>query len=329
MKRIVIISFLLIAGNICSAQVWFKDDPFAHTYSIVAIDQETGDMGVAVQSHWFSVGTIVSWGKPGVGVVATQSLVNVSFGPKGLELLEAGDSPKEVLDKLLEEDEGREYRQVSVLGRNGEVAAFTGQKCIAEAGHQIGKGFSVQANLMEYPTVWPAMARAFESSKDLPLAERMIAALEAAEAEGGDIRGRQSAAILVVSGKPTGKIWVDRKVDIRVDDHPSPLLELKRLLSVHRAYGHMNAGDLAIEQGDFQTAMKEYAAAESMFPENIEMKFWHAINLANTGKVMDSLPLFLQVFKKEERWRKLTQRLTKNGLLTVSKVDLQKILTVK
>jgi len=329
MKQLIIIICLLIAGDYCLAQFKLNEDPLAHTYSIVAIDYKNGDMGVAVQSHWFSVGTLVTWGEPGVGVIATQSLVNVEFGPKGLALLESGVSPNDALEKLLVEDEGRDFRQVAILNRNGEVATHTGKKCIEEAGHQVGKGFSVQANLMEYPTVWPAMAKAFEEGENLPLAERMVAALEAAEAAGGDIRGRQSAAVLVVSGKPTGKIWVDRKVDIRVDDHPTPLEELKRILKVHRAYEHMNAGDLALEHGDFQKAMQEYANAESMFPDNVEMKYWHAVNLANTGKVMESLPLFMQVFRKEERWRKLTPRLIKNGLLTVSEVDLHKILTVK
>lgn len=313
-----------VISNIYS-QTFFSDNPLTHTYSIVAYDSETGDIGVAVQSHWFSVGTVVCWGEAGVGVIATQSFVNASFGPRGLELLKKGKSPQEVVDELIQSDEGRDFRQLAVLDAKGNAAAYTGKNCIQPAGHIVGKGFSVQANLMSTDKVWPAMAEAFQKSKG-PLAERMMAALEAAETAGGDIRGKQSAAMLIFSGKPTGKIWEDKLVDLRVDDNPEPLKELKRLLKVHRAYEHMNNGDMAVEKNDMEKAMKEYSAAMEMFPENLEMKYWTAVTLANSGRFNEALLLFKEVFSKDKNWKDLTPRLIPNGLLKVSEKEIKEII---
>ncbi len=322
------ILFLLLIGSTTRgrAQQTYGAEPLAHTFSIVAIDPQTGEMGVAVQSHWYAVGTIVSWGEAGVGVVATQSFVNPAFGPDGLVMLRQGKSAQEVLETLIESDEGRDVRQLAILDRRGRVATHTGAKCIEAAGHYQGDGFSVQANLMLNDQVWPAMARAFESSAGQPLAERLLATLEAGQAAGGDIRGQQSAALLVVAAEGTGMPWVDRKVDLRVDDHPKPIAELRRLLRVHRAYGHMNAGDLAVEHGETEKAMQEYAAAEALFPDNLEMQYWHAINLANLGRTKEALPMFKRIFKKDPNWKTLTPRLTKNGLLTVDEATLKAIL---
>src|SRR5216683_3846227 len=192
-----------------------------HTFSIVARDPATGELGVAVQSHWFSVGAMVPWAEAGVGAVATQSFVDASYGPLGLELMRAGRSAPEALRGLLAADDGRDVRQVAMIDAQGRVAAHTGSKCIAAAGNLVGANYSVQANLMEKPSVWPAMARAFEAATG-DLTDRLLAALEAAQREGGDIRGQQSAAILVVSGKPTGRAWIDRKVDLRVEDSADP-----------------------------------------------------------------------------------------------------------
>ena len=320
--------FLFIFFNSVSvyyAQQYKSDSPFAHTYSIVAFDPETGDMGVAVQSHWFSVGTVVSWGEAGVGVIATQSFVNASFGPRGLDLLKQGKSPQEVVDELITSDEGREFRQLAVLDANGKAASFTGKNCIQPAGNIVGDGFSVQANLMSNDKVWPAMAEAFKNSTG-PLAERMLIALEAAENAGGDIRGRQSAALLVVCGKSTGKIWEDKLVDLRVDDSSEPLVELSRLLKVHRAYEHMNNGDLAVEKNDMEKAMLGYSAAMQMFPENLEMKYWTAITLANNGKFDRALPMLKDIFANDKNWRELTPRLIPNGLLNVTEQQLADIM---
>lgn len=317
--------FLMIISISIFSQPYNPNSPLAHTYSIVAIDPVTGDMGVAVQSHWFSVGTIVSWGEAGVGVIATQSFVNASFGPKGLELLKSGMTPQQVVDKLINEDEGRDFRQLAILDSKGNVAAYTGKNCIQPAGHLTGKGYSVQANLMMNDKVWPAMAKAFENSKG-SLAERLLIALEAAQSVGGDIRGKQSAAILVVRAKSTGKVWEDRLVDLRIDDSNEPLKEMRRLLKVHQAYQHMNNGDLAVEKNDMAKAMEEYSAAMKMFPNNLEMKYWTAVALANKGNLKEALPLFKEIFKKDKNWKTLTPRLIPNGLLTVDEKTLKEIL---
>lgn len=312
--------------SILNAQLYKTDSPLAHTYSIVAYDEKTGDMGVAVQSHWFSVGTIVTWGEAGVGVVATQSFVNPVFGPGGLELLKKGKTPQEAVDELIKSDEGREFRQLAILDSKGRAASFTGKSCIQPAGNIVGKGFSVQANLMSNDNIWPAMEKAFINSKGA-LAERMLVALEAAENAGGDIRGKQSAALLVVRAKSTGKIWEDRLVDLRVDDNEAPLVELRRLLNVHRAYEHMNNGDLAIEKNDMDKAMYEYSSAMKMFPENLEMKFWTAVALANKGNAKEALPLFREIFNKDKNWRELIPRLLPNGLLKVTPDQVKEILS--
>lgn len=320
---------ILIAlfGLAITAQAQYKrENPLTHTYSIVAYDSLTGEIGVAVQSHWFSVGTVVTWAESGVGAIATQSFSNPAFGPQGLALLKTGLNAEQTLTALLASDAGSAYRQVGVIDATGLAAAHTGEKNIKAAGHIVGKNYAVQANLMEKETVWPAMAKAFEASAGKPLAERLILALEAAQAEGGDIRGKQSAAVLVVSGQPTGKSWIDRKVDLRVDDHAEPLKEIRRLWEVHQAYEYMNAGDIATEEGDFEKASVLYKKAEQMFPENLEMQYWHAINLANVGKVDEALPMFKSIFKSDPKWKTLTPRLIGNGLLTVSEADLKKIL---
>ncbi len=324
MKIKIFLTIILITSS-TFAQTYLRNEPFAHTYSIVAFDPQTGDMGVAVQSHWFSVGTIVSWGEAGVGVIATQSFVNASFGPRGLALLKQGKSPQQVVDELIKSDEGRDFRQLAVLDSKGRAASFTGAKCIQPAGNIVGENFSVQANLMLNDKVWPAMAESIKNSKG-PLAERMLAALEAAEVSGGDIRGKQSAALLVVRGKSTGNVWEDRLVDLRVDDHSEPLIELRRLLTVHRAYEHMNNGDLAVEKNDMDKAMAEYSAAMKMFPDNLEMKYWTAVALANKGNISDSLPMLKEIFSKDNNWKTLTPRLVTSGLLNVDEKTLNEII---
>ncbi|MFD2245782.1 DUF1028 domain-containing protein [Pontibacter ruber] len=318
-----------MAANTAKAQVYKAEEPLAHTYSIVARDPKTGEMAVGVQSHWFSVGTAVPWAEAGVGVVATQSFTNKSFGMRGLELLKNGKSPQEALDILLADDEGREVRQVSIMDAQGRVATHTGKQCIRYAGHVTGKDFSVQANMMLTDKVWPAMAKAFEQSVGKPLAERVLLAMEAAEREGGDIRGKQSAALVVVRGKASGQPWDDKLIDLRVDDHEKPLEELARLLKVYRAYEHMNNGDLAVEKGEMEKAMQEYGKAETMFPNNLEMKYWHAIGLANNGDVNGAIKLLRDVYKKDKNWKELTTRLPEVGLLTLPPQDLQKVLDVK
>lgn len=302
--------------------------PLVHTYSIVARDPATGALGVAVQSHWFQVGPIVPWAEPGVGAVATQSFVEVSYGPRGLDLMRAGKSPKEALDQLTEADEHRAVRQVAMVDARGRVAAWTGESCIPAAGHQTGEGYSVQANLMDKPTVWGAMAKAYEGSAGKPLAERLLAALDAAEAEGGDIRGRQSAALLVVSGDKPAESWGGRKVDLRVDDHPDPLGELRRLYGLHLAYEAMNAGDEAMAAGDTAAAVRHYSDAVGRAPDIVELPFWQAVTLFSEGREEEALPIFREVFAAEPRWAELVTRLPGVGLLPKEPEALEKILSV-
>jgi uncharacterized Ntn-hydrolase superfamily protein len=324
MKSIML--FLLIIPVFIGSQT-YNGEPLTHTFSIVARDAETGEIGVAVQSHWFSVGSIVSWAEAGVGAVATQSLVNVSFGPRALTLLKDGKTPDEAARILLDSDEGSAFRQLAIIDAEGRVTAHTGTKCIADADHITGEGFSVQANMMLNKKVVPAMAKAYENSKG-PLAERMMAALQAAQDAGGDIRGQQSAAILVVRGEATGDIWKDRLIDLRVEDHPEAVNELARVLKVFRAYEHMNNGDLAIEHGDEEKALQEYGAAQKMFPDNIEMKYWTAVSLANIGRVDEALPLFREIFENDKNWHKLTKRIAENGMLNTDKATLNTIINV-
>jgi uncharacterized Ntn-hydrolase superfamily protein len=242
-----------------------------------------------------------------------------------LELLKKGMTAQEVVDHLISTDEGRDVRQLAIVDSKGNSAGYTGSKCISEAGHIVGDNYSVQANMMLNNTVWGAMSKAFENSKG-PLAERLISALEAAQNEGGDIRGKQSACLLVVKGVATGNLWEDRLIDLRVEDDPNAVDEIKRLLKVYRAYEHMNKGDLAVEKNDLELAMDEYNAAMQMFPENIEMKYWTAVSLANTGEVEKSLPMFKEIFALDKNWKELTKRLVPVGLLTVDEPAIRIIL---
>ncbi len=284
------------------------------TYSIVARDEVNGQLGVAVQSHWFSVGSIVPWAAPGVGVVATQAFAEPGYGPRGLERMRAGRSPEEALAQLLAADPHPEIRQVAMLDAWGRVAAHTGTRTIADARHLSGDGFCVQANTMQRTTVCAAMAAAYTAETG-DLAARLMAALEAAEAEGGDIRGKQSAALLVVEGDASLPAWGGRVVDLRVEDSSEPLAELRRLLVLNRAYALMTAGDEAMATGDAAAALRHYDAARALAPDNHEMLFWTAVTLAGTGDVDAALPLFARAFALHPRWRDVVGRLPAAGLL--------------
>ena len=295
------------------------------TYSIVALDEETGQLGVAVQSHWFSVGTVVPWAKAGVGAVATQSIAEPSYGPKGLALMEKGIPADEALQSLLAKDPGENVRQVAMVDAQGNVGVHTGSRCISYASHITGKNCSAQANIMAKSTVPAAMIQAFENTPG-NLAERMLAALDAAEAEGGDLRGRQSAAMLVVSGDPTGDPWKDRIVDLEVADHENPLLELRRLLRINQAYRHAQSGDEYMEQDNMEKALQEYSAAAKYYPDNPELPFWSAVTLAQTGELQKALPIFKDAFSRNDNLRELVPRIVKAGFLTDDQSVLQQIL---
>jgi uncharacterized Ntn-hydrolase superfamily protein len=278
------------------------------TYSIVARDKKTGEFGVAVQSHYFQVSPTVPWALAGVGAVATQSRVNVAYGPLGLDLLQAGCTAEEALKALTAGDPRAEVRQCAVVDAAGNVAAHTGAKCIPAAGHRLGDGFSCQANLMERDTVWAAMAAAFEST-DAPLAERMMAALEAAEAEGGDIRGKQSAAMVVVAGTSTGRPWKDCIIDLRVEDAPEPLPELRRLLRIKRAYMTASEADGLEEAGDMAAAIAKLHEGLAIAPEMVELRFMTGVAMATAGDVEGGSALVAEAMRKNVRWLETLRRL--------------------
>jgi uncharacterized Ntn-hydrolase superfamily protein len=285
-----------------------------HTYSIVGRDSDTGQLGVGVQSHYFSVGPTVPWAEPGVGAVATQSLVEVSYGPKGLALMRDGKSAPDALKQLLAEDDGREVRQVAMIDAAGHVAAHTGSRCIAEAGHVTGDGFSVQANLMLNKGVPEAMAAAYRSATG-DLADRILAALQAAQNAGGDLRGRQSAAILIVEGRRTDQPWTAKLFDLRVEDDPQPLNELARLVRLQRAYRHVDRGDTYMSQNKKDLARVEYETAARLAPEVTELVFWQAVSLFDAKDYDEALPRFRRCFNDDPNWAVLVPRLVDCGLM--------------
>lgn len=290
------------------------------TYSIVARDPDTGQMGVAVQSHYFSVGPVVPWGEAGIGVVATQAFAEPSYGPLGLDLMRGGKSAGDALRSLIEVDALADRRQVAMIDNAGEVAAHTGGRTIQGAGHITGENYSVQANMMLTDTVPEAMSKVFEAAGG-ELVERMLTALDAAEAEGGDIRGKQSAAILVVKGERAANPYVGRVLELRVEDHPDPLAELRRLLGVKRAYELNNAGAVHLGQGNESEAMAAFDRAQRSVPENAEFSFWACITLASTGR-FDQARRFLDHAKDADgEWIELLRRLPACEMLSQEAVD--------
>jgi uncharacterized Ntn-hydrolase superfamily protein len=283
------------------------------TYSIVARDDRSGELGVAVQSHYFGVGSLVSWAEAGVGAIATQSVIEPAYGPRGLDMMRAGASAPEALHRLLAEDRQERVRQVAFIDRHGRVATHTGARCIREAGHKVADGVSAQANIMESATVPDAMVAAFRAAGG-DLAERLLAALEAAEAEGGDLRGRQSAAMIVVAPRASGKPAQDRLFDLRVDDHPDPVAELRRLLGLRRAYERVEVGDELAAAGNVEGALTEYAAAHAEQPDSAELAFWHGVALAATGREHEARPTLERAYAQGEGWRELLRRLPEAGL---------------
>ena len=298
------------------------------TYSIVARDPDTGQLGAAVQSHWFSVGSIVIFAQPGIGAVATQSFVEPSYGPLGLNLMRSGKNAEQALTALLAADEHADVRQVGMVDASGTVANHTGGNAIVEHCDLLGDGFTVQANLMWKPTVCSAMKSAYENAEG-DLAEKMMVALEAAEGEGGDIRGKQSVALLVVSGDISQPAWGGRVFDLRIEDHAEPLREMRRLLTMARAYRLMNEGDEHMTSGNVEEAVVAYSGAEALVPDSHEMIFWHAATLAADGRIEQALPLFKKAFEMWPLWRELVQRLPQAGLLPDDPELMEQILAVE
>jgi uncharacterized Ntn-hydrolase superfamily protein len=269
------------------------------TYSIVARDSETGQLGGAVQSRAFGCGSGVLWARPGVGVVATQSYAERSYGPLGLDLLEAGRTPEQALAALVTADPDQSVRQVAILAADGSAHAHTGADCIPDAGHQLGDGYSVQANIMRNTSVWPTMAKAFEASTG-PLARRLLATLDAAEEAGGDWRGKQAAGLLVVPAD--GKPW-EALVDLRVDDHPEPLAELRRLLDLHDGYEAMD------EPGDIAET------ARRLGMDKLDVRFAEILDAAHADDVQRARELLAPLLADEPRWAAYVAVLGARGYL--------------
>jgi uncharacterized Ntn-hydrolase superfamily protein len=262
------------------------------TYSMVAHDPRTGDLGVAIQSHFFGVGRIAGWARAGVGAVVTQAAAEKAHGPRGLELLAAGRSPQEAVDELMAGDPGRESRQLAVVAAGGGAAAFTGGACLAQCGHARRGHVSAQGNMLVSDRTWDAMVAAYEATGG-DLAERLLAALDAAEATGGDARGRQSASLLVVGGPRTDRAWDGVLVDVRVDDHPDPLPELRRLVGLNRFYDRLLdmlkepgllIGRATAEPQRVERALDDLAAGERLLGDNQEATMWRGVLLARTGR---------------------------------------------
>lgn len=294
------------------------------TYSIVARCPETGDLGVAVQSHWFAAGD-VCWARSGVGAVATQAMALIDHGPLGLEELAAGRDAAGALAARLAADEHREVRQVAVLDARGGVATHSGRETIPEAGHVVGDGFSCQANMMWNATVWDAMADAFSRAEG-DLAGRLLVALEAGEAERGDIRGTQAARILVVAGEASGSPWKDVRVDLRIDDHRAPLPEVRRLLDLHRAYAHLNASEEAQTEGDADRADREAAEALRRCGAETEIAFWRAVSLANLGRADEARAVAAPAFAEHPGWAELLRRCAEREVAGITSATLAGLL---
>lgn len=284
------------------------------TYSIVARDLDTGQLGVAVQSHWFAAGDLVTWAEPGVGAVATQALVEVSHGPEGLRLMREGKTAARALAERVAGDDGRDVRQIAMVDASGAVATHTGLRCIAEAGHRTGEGYSCQANMMMNATVWDAMAEAYEKS-DGDLVHRLLDALDAAEDEGGDVRGKQAAGILVVKAEPGDRPWEDTIVHMRVDDHPRPLPELRRLVDLKLAYDRLDAAENLELAGDLDGAFAEQRAALAAFPDSAEIAFWTATSLAAHGRIDEARETIRTAFADHPGWEVLLRRLVRDGYM--------------
>jgi uncharacterized Ntn-hydrolase superfamily protein len=274
------------------------------TYSIVARDDGTGELGVAVQSHWFSVGSVVSWARPGVGAVATQSVAEIAHGPNALDQLATGLDAGAAMSAVLAGDGQARYRQLGVVDAGGGAAAHTGEDCIPFAGEVVGEGFACQANMMARETVPAAMADAYRAA-DGDLAARLLAALLAAEGEGGDVRGRQSAALLVVPA--TGEPWRTR-FDVRVEDHADPLAELQRLVRLARAYEMAGEADELAAEGEHARATELYSAAAELAPEADELTFWAGLGVA-AQDVTRGVELVQQAAAVKASWLTLLERL--------------------
>jgi uncharacterized Ntn-hydrolase superfamily protein len=296
------------------------------TYSIVARDPASGALGVAVQSCYFTVGPVVCWARAGVGAVATQALAEPAYGPTCLGLLADGASAAEALGDAWERDPGHDVRQVAVVDAAGGGAARTGALCIDYAGDQGGEGYRVQANMMASDRVWPAMAEAFESAPG-PLTDRLLAALDAAEAAGGDARGRMSAAMLVVDGERRDDPWAGVLVDVRVDHHPEPLGELRRLVRNAGAFRACDRGEHALFSGDPAGALAAADEGLAVLPEEGNLHLLRAGALLMSGRVDEGIAEARALVATQPSWAVVLRSVASTGLFPLpTDVDLDDVL---
>ena len=306
--------------------VYSQERP-VHTYSIVAIDEESGQMGGAVQSHWFSVGSLVLWAEPGVGIVATQSFVRPEYGPEILNMFSRGVSPQLALNILLRKDSEQNVRQIGAVDIKGRSVTFTGEDCIVYASGLQGEGYAIQANIMANPGVPEAMEKAYLSTGGA-LADRLYAALVAAENIGGDLRGKQSAAMPVVPLEKVDNLLSSKIYDIRVDDSSDPLSDLDRLMRIQKAYIFANEGDVLAAEGKLQEALDAYNKASELYPENVELLFWGAVILCTDDKFDIAKPMFEKIFKVDSDLREMVPRLENHPMFPLSEDMVKKILNI-
>ncbi|MFP4160683.1 MAG: DUF1028 domain-containing protein [Ectothiorhodospira sp.] len=288
--------------------------PPVATYSIVARDPDNGYLGVAVQSHHFAVGSVAPFARAGVGAGTIQSFARRIYASEGLRLMEEGATAGDALRRLLARDHHMDYRQAALVDTEGRVVAHTGQACIPQAGHHLGDGYVCLGNMLLREGTWEAMGEAFEAtSGDLP--RRMLAALEAAQAQGGDLRGRRSAAMQVVAPAPTGDPGEDTLLDLRVEDHPQPVRELRRLVNLWAAYDHNTRGGHHLRHGDYDAAVEAFQRAEALAPDESELVFWRGVALVNAGHMEQARDLFLGLFGESDHWALMLTRVARSGFL--------------
>lgn len=300
-------------------------EPLVATYSIVARDPATGHLGVAVQSYHFSVGSLSPYAQAGVGAVTIQAFAKLYYGSDGLRLMHEGARADATLEALLARDHHSDYRQVAVVDRHGGAAAHTGRLCVPAAGHHIGDGYACQGNMLAREDTWHRMAEAFEGAEG-PLHDRMVRALEAGDGMGGDLRGKRSAALIVVNPEYTGDPEADVTFDLRVEDDDEPLAELKRLICLKTAFHHNGQGAHFLRHGQYEAAVAEFSKAESLAPNRQELVFWRAVALLNAGHADEAESLFRRLFQCSESWRQMVERIAQAGFLPDKESVVQVIL---
>lgn len=295
------------------------------TYSIVARNPDSGHLGVAVQSHHFAVGSVAPFARAGVGAGTIQSFARLIYAAEGLRLMRDGASAGEALRRLLARDHHMDYRQAAMIDTQGDVVAHTGRLCIDEAGHCLGDEYACLGNMLLNDGTWEAMGRAYEAAEgDFP--HRLISALEAAQAQGGDLRGRRSAAMMVVSGKATGDPARDTLLDLRVEDHPTPVRELKRLVILKEAYELNTLGGHHLRHGEYDKAIQAFTRAETLAPEEDELIFWRSVALINAGHESEAQALLRALFQRAPHWSLLLERVAKSRFLPDDPALIQRLL---